>query len=268
MKPVPGIRLLTHQDDRYGITSGGVGASFPPSHEFMANKTTYNPESTELMNLIYDCIDDMLPRFIVNGRKPDYFLIGHDELAGYWPYYNDRWLTCDTYQVNYSPCTGGTGCEHIVTPEEFEDSIVGLRQQVTQQYGVRIMMFPDSLIQHAEVPHADRFSGHAGCIEGEQNGLVQVRHRLPRDIVMMSWSSGTEGYLILQNQERFDVMFLSWPVPGAEANMRQAVDFMLAHGNDHCGIMVTEWNNIPNHMDEVAHIIQVTGQYAWNTVKH
>ena len=268
MKPVPGMRLLTHQDDRWNNLTGGVGASFPPSHEFMANKTTSNPESAELNSLLYGCIDDMLPRFIVNGRKPDYFLIGHDELAGHWPYYNDTWLTCDTYQGGYSPCIGGTGCEHIVTAEEFEDSILGLREHVTQGYGIRIMMFPDSLIQHAELgPNASRFAGHAGCEEGPGNELVQLRHRLPRDIYMMEWASGSVGFDILQDDEGFDVLFNAWPKEGAEGAMRSMVDYMLAHGHDHCGIQVTEWNDISSHMDEVAHIIQVTGDYAWNTVK-
>lgn len=73
LRPIPGITLLTQQQDPNGQVDGGLAASFPVSHPFMLNKSTYDPNNAELMALIDDCIEELIPLFVVNGENPLFF---------------------------------------------------------------------------------------------------------------------------------------------------------------------------------------------------
>jgi len=277
MKPVPGLKLLTHQDKH------GFGYSFSGDHPYMINHATYDPNNPELKAIVDNMIDELISLFTIEDVKPGWFHIGHDEVLGVWPFNNNNWLDYSergTYQSD------GICNDRILKADEFETSVMNLYNKITLQDSVRLAMYSDVLIQRREIPHGSRLYGHAGRIEGAENLFVQVRQRLPRDIIMIDWQEygltpdsqcdqgcdnrSFEAFDILQNDERFDVFRLTWPyTDGNITRMKYSVDHLLATGYDHCAIMATQFYipTLDTHFDETKKIIRELGTYSYNTVR-
>lgn len=274
LKVIPQIKLLTHQYPQ------GFAYSFDKTHPFMMNKNTYNPNNPELMSIVYGMIDELIDMFTVNGEKPDLIGIGHDEVTGIWPFNNNKWLD---YDVSGSYNSDGICNDRILSAAEFKNHILNLYNKITIQKGIRIAMYADVLIQRKEIP-TDRFLyGHAGRIEGEANEWVQVRHELPRDIIMIDWRYGIPdkcdgtcdgtkfpSYDIMQNDERYDTHGMTWATSeGNETRMNNFIDHMLATGNSNCAVYAAQFYLSTNaqYFDMTRSIIQKTGTYAYNTLK-
>lgn len=274
MKVIPSLKLLTHQDPL------GFSWSFKKTHPYMINKHTYDPNNNDVMSLVYGVVDEMIAMFRVKREKPLFFYVGHDEVAGIWPFNNGKWLD---YQTNGNYRSDGVCNDRILTAAEFKMDVLHLYKKIVVENGIRLSMCDDVLIQRKEIPTDSRLYGHAGRIEGPTNKWVQVRHELPRDIIMTDWRYGIPttcdgtcdgkkfpSFDIMQNAERFDVMGMSWAIsPGNDKRMKYWVDHLLATGNDHCGIIAAQFYNqtLGDHFQETREIIRKTGTYAYDTVK-
>lgn len=149
LEVIPAVEFLTHQ-------SMFLRRSHP---ELMINEETYDPSNPMVYKIVYSIIDELLDVF-----KPQYFLIGHDEVREFW-----------RKKANSQ--------SRIPTYIDFADHANRIAKYLHNS-GVRTMMWGDMLLNPSDfnVSNEMRKSYHGGLQD-----YYKAVDLLDKNIIILDW---------------------------------------------------------------------------------
>lgn len=232
---VPGLELLTHQEDLFGDLAPHL----------MYNAHTYDPRNPAVYKAVFPIMDQLLK---ITGAKA--FLIGHDEVAGWKP-------------------SGGLSNRLTVREGErplpadlFVKDVKTLRDHLAAQ-GVSTWMWGDMLLSPAQFPREQQKHLH-GRLPGYGKFLW---NQLPKDIVVCDWNYTDSGNDFESMQALraagFRVIGSTWQKP---KTIRDFSRYAIDQGAD--GMIATLWFHLQKHQwNIVENIIAASGAAYWNASK-
>ena len=227
-KVIPEIKLLTHQEKFFNN-------SYP---KYMLNKTTYNPNNSEVYSIIFPIIDEIIEIF-----DTDILHIGHDEVAGFNSHISPKAILKNQTRLN---------------PNEYIKDIHIIHNYLIKK-NIKTMMWGDMFLSPLRFP--SMLDKHLHGV----NGFDKLINNLSKDIIIADWHY-FDGQKIFPSYDYFNNLGFEtygaiWRGKNANVNFS---NYIAQSKNINKRIISTTWFHLSKKREVIVELLDETGNLIWN----